>query len=156
MNKARPFFHFFLALNFSRCAVAPHSPPLTSPLSSLPSSPATTRRAPPAPRAAAASDAAPVPGLATAKSGNSFKALQDIEHIQKILPHRFPFLLVDRVVELEPQVYAVGYKNVTANDNFFTGHFPDRKIMPGEEWSGVEREGDGERHERTPCSPGGG
>ena len=85
-----------------------------------------------APRAAAASDdAAPIPGLATAKSGNSFAALQDIEAIQKVLPHRFPFLLVDRVVELEPQVYAVGYKNVTANDNFFTGHFPDRKIMPG-------------------------
>lgn len=46
--------------------------------------------------------------------------------------HRFPFLLVDRVVEYEPQNFAVGYKNVTANDNFFTGHFPDRKIMPGD------------------------
>ena len=44
---------------------------------------------------------------------------------------RFPFLLVDRVIELELQKYAIGYKNVTANDNFFTGHFPDRKIMPG-------------------------
>lgn len=44
---------------------------------------------------------------------------------------RFPFLLLDRVVEYVPQKYAVGYKNVTANDNFFTGHFPDRKIMPG-------------------------
>lgn len=44
---------------------------------------------------------------------------------------RFPFLLVDRVVEYVPQKYAVGYKNVTANDNFFTGHFPERKIMPG-------------------------
>jgi hypothetical protein len=44
---------------------------------------------------------------------------------------RFPFLLVDRVVELETQKYAIGYKNVTANDNFFTGHFPERKIMPG-------------------------
>lgn len=44
---------------------------------------------------------------------------------------RFPFLLLDRVVELEAEKYAVGYKNVTANDNFFTGHFPDRKIMPG-------------------------
>ena len=46
-------------------------------------------------------------------------------------PFSFPFLLVDRVVDLVPQQYAVGYKNVTANDNFFTGHFPDRKIMPG-------------------------
>ena len=46
---------------------------------------------------------------------------------------RFPFLLVDRVVEYESQKHAVGYKNVTANDNFFTGHFPDRKIMPGKQ-----------------------
>ncbi len=44
---------------------------------------------------------------------------------------RFPFLLVDRVVELEPEKYAVGYKNVTINDNFFPGHFPQRAIMPG-------------------------
>ncbi|EIE22913.1 beta-hydroxyacyl-dehydratase FabZ [Coccomyxa subellipsoidea C-169] len=65
------------------------------------------------------------------KSGNSFSALKDIEAIQEILPHRFPFLLLDRVVEYVPQKYAVGYKNVTANDNFFTGHFPERKIMPG-------------------------
>ncbi|KAL0046678.1 hypothetical protein WJX82_007011 [Trebouxia sp. C0006] len=48
-----------------------------------------------------------------------------------ILPHRFPFLLVDRVIELEPEKYAVGYKNVTINDNFFPGHFPQRAIMPG-------------------------
>jgi hypothetical protein len=46
--------------------------------------------------------------------------------------HRYPFLLVDRVVEVEYGKYAVGYKNVTINDNFFTGHFPDRPIMPGE------------------------
>ncbi|BDA50344.1 3-hydroxyacyl-[acyl-carrier-protein] dehydratase FabZ [Coccomyxa sp. Obi] len=65
------------------------------------------------------------------KSGNSFAALKDIEEIQEILPHRFPFLLLDRVVEYVPQKYAVGYKNITANDNFFTGHFPERKIMPG-------------------------
>lgn len=44
---------------------------------------------------------------------------------------RYPFLLVDRVVELEIEKYAVGYKNVTMNDNFFTGHFPERAIMPG-------------------------
>lgn len=46
-------------------------------------------------------------------------------------PCRFPFLLVDRVVECEFQKYAVGYKNITMNDNFFTGHFPERAIMPG-------------------------
>ncbi len=44
---------------------------------------------------------------------------------------RYPFLLVDRVVEWEKEKYAVGYKCVTINDNFFTGHFPDRPIMPG-------------------------
>lgn len=44
---------------------------------------------------------------------------------------RFPFLLVDRVIEVEYGKYAVGYKNVTVNDNFFPGHFPDRPIMPG-------------------------
>ena len=44
---------------------------------------------------------------------------------------RYPFLLVDRVVEWEKEKYAVGYKNVTVNDNFFTGHFPERPIMPG-------------------------
>ena len=55
----------------------------------------------------------------------------DIDAIMKILPHRYPFLLVDRVVELEPQKYAVGYKNITMNDNFFPGHFPQRPIMPG-------------------------
>lgn len=44
---------------------------------------------------------------------------------------RYPFLLVDRVLELEMQKYCIAYKNVTVNDNFFTGHFPERKIMPG-------------------------
>jgi 3-hydroxyacyl-[acyl-carrier-protein] dehydratase len=51
--------------------------------------------------------------------------------IMRILPHRYPFLLVDRVVELEPGVRAVGIKAVTANEPQFTGHFPDRPIMPG-------------------------
>lgn len=47
------------------------------------------------------------------------------------LDFRFPFLLVDRVIEYEPGVTAVGIKNVTINDNFFPGHFPERPIMPG-------------------------
>ena len=51
--------------------------------------------------------------------------------IQNLLPHRFPFLLVDRIVELEPGVRAVGIKNVTANEPQFSGHFPGRPIMPG-------------------------
>lgn len=53
------------------------------------------------------------------------------EQISKILPHRYPFLLVDRVVEFEPGKRAVGIKCVTANEPQFTGHFPDRPIMPG-------------------------
>ena len=51
--------------------------------------------------------------------------------IQKILPHRFPFLLVDRVVELEVGKRAVGLKNVTINEHFFQGHFPQYPVMPG-------------------------
>jgi 3-hydroxyacyl-[acyl-carrier-protein] dehydratase len=51
--------------------------------------------------------------------------------IMRIIPHRYPFLLVDRVIELEPGKRAVGIKNVTANEPQFTGHFPGRPIMPG-------------------------
>ena len=51
--------------------------------------------------------------------------------IMRILPHRYPFLLVDRVVELEPGMRAVAIKQVTANEPQFTGHFPGRPIMPG-------------------------
>lgn len=51
--------------------------------------------------------------------------------IMRIIPHRFPFLLIDRVVELEPGKRVVALKNVTANEPQFTGHFPDRPIMPG-------------------------
>jgi 3-hydroxyacyl-[acyl-carrier-protein] dehydratase len=51
--------------------------------------------------------------------------------IRNILPHRYPFLLVDRITELKPNVKAVGLKNVTANEPFFQGHFPDHPIMPG-------------------------
>lgn len=51
--------------------------------------------------------------------------------IRKILPHRYPFLLVDRVIEMTPGERAVGIKNVTANEEFFQGHFPDYPVMPG-------------------------
>jgi 3-hydroxyacyl-[acyl-carrier-protein] dehydratase len=51
--------------------------------------------------------------------------------IMRILPHRYPFLLIDRVVELEPGQRAVAIKQVTANEPHFTGHFPGRPIMPG-------------------------
>ncbi len=54
-----------------------------------------------------------------------------IKEIQEIIPHRYPFLLVDKVEELEPGKRAVGYKNVTINEYFFQGHFPEEPIMPG-------------------------
>ena len=54
----------------------------------------------------------------------------DIQKIMKILPHRYPFLLVDRVLELS-ETHAVGIKNVTFNEPFFQGHFPGAPIMPG-------------------------
>ncbi len=55
----------------------------------------------------------------------------DIDLIQRIIPHRYPFLLVDRVEEIEGTERAVGIKNVTANEPHFQGHFPDVPIMPG-------------------------
>lgn len=51
--------------------------------------------------------------------------------IQKIIPHRYPFLLVDRILELEPMKRAVGIKSVTFNEQFFQGHFPGQPVMPG-------------------------
>ena len=55
----------------------------------------------------------------------------EADQIEAIIPHRYPFLLVDRIIELEPGKSAVGIKNVTANEWFFQGHFPGKKIMPG-------------------------
>ena len=54
-----------------------------------------------------------------------------IDEILRILPHRYPFLLVDRITELEPGKRAVGLKNISANEEFFQGHFPNYPIMPG-------------------------
>lgn len=54
-----------------------------------------------------------------------------IKEIQEILPHRYPFLLVDKIEELEEGKKAVGYKNVTMNEYFFQGHFPEEPVMPG-------------------------
>ena len=55
----------------------------------------------------------------------------DIQHIMKHIPHRYPFILVDRILEMEPNKRVVGLKNVTMNEPFFQGHFPGTPIMPG-------------------------
>lgn len=55
----------------------------------------------------------------------------DLKEIKGVLPHRYPFLFVDRITELEPGKRAVGIKNVTANEFFFPGHFPGYPVMPG-------------------------
>ncbi len=57
--------------------------------------------------------------------------IADIQKILELLPHRYPFLLVDRVLEFEQNSYVHAIKNVTVNEPFFTGHFPENPIMPG-------------------------
>ena len=59
------------------------------------------------------------------------KTMLDIADIQRILPHRYPFLLIDRVIEMTPKERIVAIKNVTINEPFFQGHFPNMPIMPG-------------------------
>ncbi len=55
----------------------------------------------------------------------------DIEKIKKLIPQRFPFIMIDRVLEVEPGNYAVAIKSVSGNEEFFQGHFPENPIMPG-------------------------
>ncbi|KEP60911.1 UNVERIFIED_CONTAM: beta-hydroxyacyl-acyl carrier protein dehydratase (FABZ) [Hammondia hammondi] len=68
-----------------------------------------------------------ISGLTESTAGPVF----DVEKIREILPHRFPFLLVDKVLEFEPGKRAVGVKQISANEDQFNGHFPHRAIMPG-------------------------
>jgi len=58
-------------------------------------------------------------------------SILDSQAIQQILPHRYPFLLVDKIIELEPRTRIVGIKQVTINEEFFKGHFPGAPVMPG-------------------------
>lgn len=55
----------------------------------------------------------------------------DINKIKAMIPHRYPFLLIDKMVDIDVETGAVGIKNVTANEEFFQGHFPDHPVMPG-------------------------
>lgn len=64
-------------------------------------------------------------------SENTTQCIMDIEEIRSILPHRYPFLLVDKVIGLVPGESVTAIKNVTANEPFFTGHFPQKMVMPG-------------------------
>lgn len=59
------------------------------------------------------------------------RVMLDIQQIKEIIPHRYPFLLIDRIIEVEEGKRAVGIKNVTTNEEFFNGHFPDYPVMPG-------------------------
>jgi 3-hydroxyacyl-[acyl-carrier-protein] dehydratase len=70
---------------------------------------------------------AAAPGLAAATEAETF----DIAQIMRAIPHRYPFLLVDRIVEVVKNVSAVGVKNVSINEPFFQGHFPAHPVMPG-------------------------
>ena len=94
----------------------------------------TTTSNPPAAEAEAEAEAAAAAAeveVPIEKRFPAFPSVLDINQIMDILPHRFPFLLVDRVIMYNPGESAVAIKNVTINDNFFPGHFPQRPIMPG-------------------------
>jgi UDP-3-O-[3-hydroxymyristoyl] N-acetylglucosamine deacetylase/3-hydroxyacyl-[acyl-carrier-protein] dehydratase len=65
------------------------------------------------------------------KTAKNKKFVFDVRTIQKIMPHRYPFLLMDRIIELVPGERVVGLKNVTINEQFFNGHFPGQPVMPG-------------------------
>ena len=66
----------------------------------------------------------------TLETGSTVEAI-DVNRIMEMLPHRYPFLMIDRVVDIVPDVKATGVKNVTINEPYFAGHFPEKPVMPG-------------------------
>ena len=66
----------------------------------------------------------------TVETGKQFEGI-DVARVMEMIPHRYPFLMVDRIIEIVPAVRATGLKNVSANEPHFMGHFPHHKIMPG-------------------------
>ncbi|WP_455478508.1 3-hydroxyacyl-ACP dehydratase FabZ [Bartonella sp. B10] len=68
--------------------------------------------------------------MISADKTQSLEAI-DIEKLLSLLPHRYPFLLIDRIIEIDGERQAVGIKNVTINEPHFTGHFPTKPVMPG-------------------------
>jgi beta-hydroxyacyl-[acyl carrier protein] dehydratase FabZ len=67
------------------------------------------------------------------ETGNEKKTLEhfDIQRLMQLLPHRYPFLLIDRIIEVDGDESGIGIKNITINEPQFTGHFPSRPVMPG-------------------------
>ena len=80
--------------------------------------------------------------------------LIDIERVMQLIPHRYPFLMIDKVVNVVPSVQATGIKNVSINEFFFQGHFPDHPVMPGVliiEAMAQDRRRSGRSHARPRC-----